>query len=256
MLAVFDIGNSNVTVGCFKGEELLFEMRLRTEPGRTIDELWVLLDSMFVRKLGAGYKISACIISSVVPVVTPDFVRLVREMLGLEAVVVGPGVKTGLALKVHEPAAVGADRVVNAVAAKGVYGSPSLVIDFGTATTFDYVGRDGDFEGGMICAGIGGVMESLVKNTAKLPRIDIVWPKSVLGKNTVLAMQAGVVVGYACMIEGLIEKLVAETGPIDHIVATGGLGRVISEHSSRIKTYDSHLTLKGLRILAHLNGLE
>jgi len=253
MLLVFDVGNTNTVVGAFRGAELLFELRLKTDPARTIDEYSVALLTLFERKLGAGTRFDECVISSVVPPVTPDIVRLVEEELKLTPIVVGPGVKTGLSIRITNPAAVGADRVVNAVAARALFGAPALVIDFGTATSFDYISREGSYEGGIICPGPGIALEALVRNTAKLPRIEFAWPKSWIGKDTIAAMQAGAVGGYGCMIDGLIDQVVAEVGAIEHIIATGGLGRVFAAHSSRIKHYDPHLTLTGLRLIAELN---
>ncbi len=175
---------------------------------------------------------------SVVPPVTPEVVRFVREQLTCEPIVVGPGIKTGVAVKTSDPAAVGADRIVNAAAVKVLYGAPALVIDFGTATTFDYVNAHGDYEGGIIAPGPALALDGLVRNTAKLPRIELVVPKHVVGKNTVSAMQSGVVLGYLCMVEGLIEKIVGEVGPIPHVIATGGLGKLFSDNSKKINSYE------------------
>lgn len=256
MLLTFDIGNTNIVVGGFQKTELVFEFRLKTDPGRTIDEYAGLLFSLLDRQAEAHKHPKACVISSVVPPITPDVVRLVRERFGIEPLVVGPGVKTGLSIKTTDPAAVGSDRVVNAVAVKQLFGTPALVVDFGTATSFDLVSKEGNYEGGIIAPGPNTALEALVRNTAKLPRIEMLWPKSVVGKNTVSAMQSGVVVGYACLVDGLIERIIEEVGPISHIVATGGLGRLFSEHCKRIKSYDPHLTLTGLRIIAELNDLK
>jgi type III pantothenate kinase len=156
-------------------------------------------------------------------------------------------------IRIPEPSAVGADRIVNAVAAKTLFGSPALVIDFGTATSFDYVDAQGSYQGGIIAPGPNVALESLVRNTAKLPRIELAWPRTVIGNGTVPAMQSGAVLGYFCLVEGLIQKVIEEVGPIPHIVATGGLGRLFSERSQVIKTYDPHLTMKGMRIIAEMN---
>lgn len=253
MLLVFDIGNTNIVVGVFSDDRLLFEVRLNTHPGRTLDEYDGTLTTVLERKLGARPVFSQAIISSVVPPITPDIIAYITSQYGLEPLVVGPGLKTGLQLKVHEPQSVGADRVVNAVAAKVLFGAPALVIDFGTATTFDLVSAEGAYEGGVIIPGIKVALDSLVSRTAKLPRIELAWPSSVIGKTTVSAMQAGTVVGYGCLIEGLIERFIAEAGPIPHILATGGLGGLFAEHIPKIKRYEPSLTLQGLRLLAELN---
>lgn len=256
MLLTFDIGNTNIVVGGFRREELVFEFRLKTDPGRTIDEYAALLYSLLDRQAAEHKQPRGCVISSVVPPITPDIVRLVKERFGIEPLVVGPGVKTGLSIKTTDPAAVGSDRVVNAVAAKELFGTPALVVDFGTATSFDLVSKEGNYEGGIIAPGPNTALEALVRNTAKLPRIEMLWPKSVIGKNTVSAMQAGVVVGYACLVDGLIDRIVDEVGPIEHIIATGGLGRLFSEHSKRIRSFEPHLTLTGLRVIARLNEVK
>ncbi len=256
MLLTFDIGNTNIVVGGFRGSALAFEYRLKTDPGRTIDEYAGILFSLFDRQPDNLKKPKACVISSVVPPVTPDIARLVRDRFEVEPLIVSPGVKTGLQIKTADPAAVGSDRVVNAVAAKVLFGAPALVVDFGTATSFDLLGREGNYEGGIIAPGPNTALDSLVRNTAKLPRIEMSWPKSVIGKNTVSAMQAGVVVGYACLVDGLIDKIIGEVGPIPNIIATGGLGRLFSEHSKRINSYDPHLTLTGMRIIAEFNELR
>lgn len=253
MLLAFDIGNTNIVVGCFKDEKLLFEFRLKTEAGRTIDEYEAILFSLFDRKLGAGYSISRCIISSVVPPVTPDVVALVQRVLKIEPLVIGPGIKTGISVKTTEPSAVGADRIVNSVAGRDLFGTPLLVVDFGTATSFDYVNSNGEYEGGVIAPGLNVALDSLVRHTAKLPRIELSWPKTVIGRNTVGAMQSGAVIGYVAMVDGLIERIQAEVGPIPHLVATGGLGSLVTKHSARLKKYEPHLTLHGMRIIADLN---
>ncbi|MCB0334008.1 MAG: type III pantothenate kinase, partial [Bdellovibrionales bacterium] len=199
------------------------------------------------------FSFSQCIISSVVPPITPDLVRLCKGALGLEPLLVGPGIKTGLSIRTEDPSAVGADRVVNAVAARTLYGAPALVIDFGTATSFDVVSSEGAYEGGIIAPGVKISLDALVEHTAKLPRIELSWPEQVVGKGTVRAMRSGAVLGYSCLVDGLITKIEEEVGPIEHIIATGGIGRLFAEHSSRISQYEPHLTLQGLRILAEMN---
>ena len=254
MLLVLDIGNTNIVVGCFNAKDLLFELRLKTDAGRTIDEYASLLFSLFDRHLGKQWKFERCIISSVVPQLTGEVIKLVEDKLKVKSILVGPGIKTAMPIKTTDPAALGSDRIVNAVAAREIFGAPALVVDFGTATSFDFVSAEGAYEGGIIAPGLNIALESLVRNTAKLPRIELLWPKSAIGKSTVSAMQVGSLMGYVCLVDGLIERVSAEVGEIEHIVATGGLGEIISKHSARIKHYDPHLTLKGLRILAELNG--
>ena len=255
MLIVFDVGNTNTVLGCFKGEDLLFELRLKTDKARTVDEYIAALVTLLERKLGQDFKVAGCVVSSVVPPVTADILKVSRAMFGVEPLVVGPGIKSGIVVKVQEPASVGADRIANAVAAKELYGAPALVIDFGTATSFDVVSSSGCYEGGVIAPGPRTALESLVRNTSKLPHIELTWPKTVIGKNTVACMQSGIVVGYVSLVDGLIDRILAEMGEVKQVIGTGGLGRLFVEHSSRISMYDPYLTLKGLRILARLNDL-
>lgn len=255
MLLTFDIGNTNIVVGGFNGETLAFEFRLRSDTGRTVDEYSGMLHSLFSRALGEKYSFSGAVVSSVVPPLTADIVKVLKTSFSLDPLIVGPGIKTGVALKVSEPLGVGADRVVNALAVRELYSAQSLVVDFGTATTFDYVNSNGEYEGGIIAPGLTVSLESLVSRTAKLPRIELTWPKQVVGKNTVSAMQSGMLIGYVCMVDGLIDRIEAEAGPLKAVVATGGLGEIITAHSSKIKVYDSTLTLKGMRMIARMNGL-
>lgn len=254
MLLAFDIGNTNIVAGCFSGPELLCEFRLKTDTGRTIDEYAALLFPLIERKLGCDLKFSQCLISSVVPPLTQDICALVSRDLAISPLVVGPGIKTGVAIKTAEPAAVGADRIVNSVAVKELFGVPALVVDFGTATTFDFVSRSGSYEGGVIVPGVQISLDGLVRNTAKLPKVELSWPETVIGKSTVAAMQSGSVIGYTCMVDGLIDRITAEVGEVAHIIATGGLGSLFAKHSKRIRGYEPHLTLHGLRIIAELNA--
>lgn len=252
MLLCVDIGNTNIVLGIFDGSKLLHEWRLETHSRRTSDEYGVLIRSLF-QQSQATDTIRQAIISSVVPPLTQVLADVIKVMFGLEPLIVGPGIKTSLALKVKEPTTVGADRVVNSVAIRELYGRPALVVDFGTATTFDFVSTEGAYEGGIICPGMRVSLEALVSNTAKLPRIELRWPQSVVGKDTVSAMQSGVMCGYVAMVDGLVESILKEVGKIDHIVATGGLGGICVEHSKYVKLYDQHLTLRGMQIIAALN---
>lgn len=254
MLIAFDIGNTNIVVGVFQGEDLQFVLRLKTDHERTVDEYAALLFSLLDKKLPTGATFNQAIVSSVVPPITPDITRLIQDSFSLRTLLVGPGIKTGLPIRTVDPAAVGADRVVNAVAAKTLYGAPALVIDFGTATSFDVVSSEGAYEGGIIAPGVRISLEALVKNTAKLPRIELSWPETVVGKNTIRAMQSGAVIGYACLVDGLVAKLEEEVGKFEHVIATGGLGQLFAQHSSVIHRYEPHLTLRGLRVLASMNS--
>lgn len=252
-LLVVDVGNTNIVIGGFVGDELTFEIRLATEQSRTIDEYEAVLRVLLEQKLGPKFNFTGAIVSSVVPPVTPTIIKLLNDRFGVNPLVVGPGIKTGVAIKVPDPTSVGADRIVNSVAAKALFGTPALVIDFGTATTFDFISSAGAYEGGIIAPGPVIALESLVRNTAKLPRIELAWPKAVVGNSTVTAMQSGAVIGYLCLVDGLIDRICKEQGAIKHVIATGGLGRLYSEHSERIVSYDAQLTLKGMKIIFDLN---
>lgn len=252
-LLVVDIGNTNIVFGVISGEKILAEFRCRTDSATTLDEYEVFLSTLLSRQK-TPVSISRAVISSVVPPITPTMVRLLEGRFGVTPLVVGAGIKTGIQIKVPEPQAVGADRIVNTVAAKHLFGAPALVVDFGTATTIDYLSAAGAYEGGVIAPGPVLALESLSSRTAKLPRVELAWPKSALGNTTVSCMQSGAVIGYLCLVEGLIARIISEVGPITHIIATGGLGRLYSEHSSVIKTYDPQLNLKGMKFIADLNG--
>jgi len=252
MLLAFDIGNTNLVLGCFKDDELLFEFRLKTDPDRTIDEYAGLLFALFARKLGEDFQFKKSIISSVVPDITKDIVRLVEDSFQVTPLVVGPGIKTGIDIKLADPSSVGSDRIVNAVAVKKLYGTPALVVDFGTATSFDYVSEKGVYEGGIIAPGLKVSLDSLVRQTAKLPRIELTYPKQVVGTSTATAMQSGALIGYVCLVEGLIDKIEEEKGPLSHVIATGGLGSLIAKHCRQKIQYEPHLTLRGLKIIADL----
>jgi len=254
MFLAFDIGNTNIVIGAFKGETLIQELRLKTDPGRTLDEYGALIITLLTQKLGVGFKFKSAAICSVAPPVTPGIAEFVRRNLEIEPLIIDPDTKTGVPIHISEPSSVGADRIVNVVAAKKYYGCPALVIDFGTATSFDLVGPAGAFEGGIISPGVMTALEGLVRNTAKLPRIELVWPQSLIGKSTVAAMQVGAVAGYCYMVDGLIDGIEAEIGPIPHIIGTGGLGAVFTKHSKRIKHYDPYLTLQGIRLVAEMNS--
>ena len=255
MLLAIDIGNTNIVLGGFKGEDLLFEFRLSSDTSRTVDEYAALIHTLIAKALGPSPHFSGAIISSVVPPLTTDIVTVIKESFDIQPLVVGAGIKTGIALKVSEPSGVGADRVVNGVALRELYGAPGIVVDFGTATTFDYVNASGEYEGGVISPGLMVSLNSLVSHTAKLPRIELAWPQSVIGKTTVTAMQSGALVGYVSMVDGVISRIEDEVGPLKSIISTGGLGEVIKTHSAKIRSHDPILTLKGMRLIARLNGV-
>jgi type III pantothenate kinase len=250
MLLAVDIGNTNTVLGEFDGDVLVHECRIKSEATRTCDEYGVFLRALLKHQA----KTSAIVISSVVPALTPVFASILEGMFGLKPLIVSPGIKTGLVIKVKNPQVVGADRIVNAVAAKALYGAPAIVIDFGTATSFDVIDSSEAYCGGAIAPGVEVALAGLVDRTAQLPRIALEMPEKAVGRDTVEAMRSGTFLGYLCLCDGLIDRIKAETGDAK-VIATGGLGRIFSEYSSKIDVYDPHLTLKGLKELGVMNGI-
>ncbi|WP_288797721.1 type III pantothenate kinase [uncultured Megasphaera sp.] len=253
MLLVIDVGNTNIVLGVFQGEELLDHWRLSTERLRTTDEYGVLIRNLFYLNGVNADAIDAIIISSVVPPVMPTLERMCQRYFGLVPLVIGPGVKTGMDIKYDNPREVGADRIVNAVGAYHKYGGPVIIIDFGTATTFCAVDKKGNYLGGAICPGIGISTEALVQRTAKLPRIEIKRTPRVICRNTVESMQAGVFYGFVGQVDGLISRIRKELGAKAKVVATGGLAVVIAPATKSIDVVEPLLTLEGLRVIYERN---
>ncbi len=254
MILVIDVGNTNMTFGVFRGEQLEATFRIMTKTPRTSDEYGVLIGQMLSSKGMDLKEIEGSIIASVVPDVMHSLTGGVMRYTGTTPLIVGPGIRTGIKIATDDPKAIGADRIVDAVAAYEKYGGPVLVIDFGTATTYDLVTADGKFTAGITAPGIRISSEALWKQTAKLPNIEIKKPKSILAQETITSMQAGLVYGQIGQTEYIIRK-VKEESRIDDlkVVATGGLGRMISDETDSIQVYDSALTLDGLRIIYEKN---
>ncbi|MGC4091682.1 MAG: type III pantothenate kinase [Polyangiaceae bacterium] len=249
MLLAVDIGNSNVVFGLYQGTELLHTFRVSTVLTRTDDEYGVLLrELMALRKLEWN-MVEAAIIASVVPPLTDVMANAIRSAFAREPEVVGPGFKTGMPVLYENPREVGADRIVNAVAAYERVRGPVIVVDFGTATTFDCVSEKGEYLGGVIVPGVRVSLDALLSHAAKLLPIELAAPPRVLGRNTTHALQSGVVLGYASLVDGMIERLEAELGHPSTTIGTGGLGSLIAKHTRRLQTVDVNLTLDGLRIL-------
>ena len=253
MLLAIDIGNTNVVLGVYDGERLIARWRASTKAERTADEYAVLLSSFFAQRGLSFHTMEGCIISSVVPPLTPVFVELGERYLGTTPLVVGGGIKTGVRIRYDNPQEVGADRVVNALAAKRLYGTPVIVVDFGTATTFDCVSAEGDYLGGAIAPGIGISVEALFRHTARLPRIELALPPRAIGTNTVASMQSGVLYGYVGLVEGLVRRLKGELGGEARVIATGGLAGVIARQTPVIEAVNPDLTLEGLRLIYEMN---
>ncbi len=253
MLLALDVGNTNTVIGVFDGQALVTHWRLSTRREGTRDEYGMLIKGLFDFG-GLDFQgVSAVIISSVVPPLQGPLEEMARQYFSVEPMVVGPGIKTGMPILYESPREVGADRIVNAVAAFEAYGGPCIVVDFGTATTFDAISARGEYVGGVICPGIGISSEALFQHAAKLPRVDISRPKVVIGRNTVGSMQAGLYYGYLSLVEGVVARMRAELGGKASVVATGGLAQLLLTESTAVDHVDPLLTLTGLRILFERN---
>lgn len=257
MIFVLDVGNTNIVLGIYKDNELIVEWRLSTDQGKTSDEYMIEVAQLFSYNKLSPEDISGVIISSVVPNIMYSLEHMVRKFFGQKPMIVGPGVKTGINIKYDNPKEVGADRIVNAVAAYGMYKKSLIIIDFGTATTFCSVSSKGDYLGGTICPGIKISSDALFQRAAKLPRIELIKPKTVICKNTISSMQAGIIYGYIGQVEYIVNKIKeemcaqGEEEPL--VVATGGLANLIAEGTKSIDKVEPYLTLEGLRMIYEKN---
>ncbi|MCC7536969.1 MAG: type III pantothenate kinase [Deltaproteobacteria bacterium] len=254
MLLAVDIGNTNTVIGLYQGKTLAHHFRIESAKGRTVDEYSALLISLFAMKRVDPKSIVDGIVASVVPPLTETLVEAMKEAIGHAPRVVGPGTRTGMPILYENPREVGADRIVNAVAAYERFHAGVIVVDFGTATTFDVVSDKGEYMGGAIAPGIAISADALFRLAAKLPRIEIVRPKHAIGRNTVASMQAGLVFGYVGLVDGMVERIRAEVSFPMHVIATGGLARLLAPESRTIEDVDDWLTLDGLRILHERNA--
>jgi type III pantothenate kinase len=253
MLLTIDIGNTNLTLGLYEGDKLGAHWRLATDHNRMPDEYGLQFLGLLQNAEKSLTDISGISLASVVPPLTGRVIQACREYLKQEPLVVDTGIKTGIKVRYEDPKAVGADRICDAVAVMKLYGGPACVIDFGTATTFNALTKDGEYLGGAITAGINLAAEALYTRAAKLPRIDLQTPPSVIGRNTVHAMQSGLLFGYVSMVEGMVTRFRSELGGDMKVIATGGLSESIAKETKVIDILAPWLTLDGLRILWELN---
>jgi len=253
MLLTIDVGNTNLTLGLYDGDKIGPHWRLATDHARMPDEYGLQFLGL-LEHAGIGQdSLAGIVLASVVPPLTGRVVQACQEYLKLDPLIVDVGIKTGIRIRYEDPRAVGADRVADAVAVHHLYGGPACVVDFGTATTFNAVTKDGEYLGGAIAAGVNLAAEALFARAAKLPRIDLQRPPSVIGRNTPHAMQSGLLFGYVSMVEGMVQRFRGELGPEMKVIATGGLAELIAKETDVIDVIAPWLTLDGLRIIWELN---
>ncbi|RLQ91672.1 type III pantothenate kinase [Falsibacillus albus] len=253
VIFVLDVGNTNIVLGVYDQEDLKYHWRIETNRHKTEDEYGMVIKTL-LEHVGLSFQaFDGIIISSVVPPIMFSLERMCHKYFHIKPIVVGPGIKTGLNIKYENPREVGADRIVNAVAGIHEYGSPLIIVDFGTATTYCYINEEKQYMGGAIAPGISISTEALYSKAAKLPRIEIARPENVIGKNTVAAMQAGILFGYVGQVEGIVNRMKAQSKKEPTVIATGGLATLINKESSIIDVVDPFLTLKGLRLIYKRN---
>jgi type III pantothenate kinase len=253
MLLAIDVGNTNLTLGLYEGDQLGPRWRLATDHERMPDEYGLQFVGLLSHEELKTKDIGGICLASVVPPLTSKIVQACIQYLDREPLVVDAGVKTGVRVRYEDPKAVGADRIADAAAVQRLYGGPACVVDFGTATTFDGISTEGDYLGGAIAPGIGIAAEALFLRTAKLPRVDLQRPPNAIGRNTVHAMQSGLLFGYVALVEGMVDRFRMELGEDMKVIATGGLGEIIAAETTTIQVVAPWLTLEGLRIIWNLN---
>ena len=256
MLLILDVGNTNMTIGVCDGDNLLASFRLTSKATRTSDEFGVDIYSVLQAKGISPKDITDVIISSVVPNIMHSLTNSIRKYFNTEPMIVGPGIKTGISIQIDNPKSLGADRIVDAVAAYTIYGGPVLVIDFGTATTYDFVNADGVFVGGVTAPGIEICAEAMWSKAAQLPKIEIKKPEKIVAKNTVSSMQSGLVYGYIGSVEKIIQTMKKELNQDFKVIATGGLGSIIYPETDLIDVYDIDLPFKGMKLIFDKNKVK
>lgn len=256
MLLAIDVGNTNVVIGLFEGTALSHTWRLGTHRDYTSDEFAIKLRALFSDVDLSSRDIDACAVACVVPTLLPIIERTCEKLFRMEPLVVGPGVRSGMPIRVDNPPEVGADRLVNAVAAHALLGAPVISIDFGTAITFDCVSAQGEFVGGAIVPGLMVSLGALVDRASRLLSVELHPPPQVVGRNTVHMIQSGMIFGYAGLIDSMVERIRGEIGPAAPVVATGGMAGLIAGESGTIQKVEPHLTLEGLRLIYERNRKE
>ena len=253
MLLAIDIGNSNVTMGVFRGQQLVSTWRVATDQRRLADEYGLLVSSVLPLKGVQPEDITEACLCSVVPPLTPAFDEVCKVYFKVTPLILSAGVRTGIPILYDRPTDVGADRIADAVASLHLYGSPSIIVDFGTATVFDAVSRHGEYLGGAIAPGINVAADALYHNTSQLRRVELAPPKSAIGRNTVAALQSGLLLGYVALVEGMVSRFKQELGQDARVVATGGQAEIIARETEVFDAINPDLTLIGLRIIFEMN---
>lgn len=254
MVLVIDVGNTNIVLGIYEGKKLIDFWRVKTDSEKTSDEYGMIISQLFEIKEFKFSDVEAVVISSVVPTIMYTLEHMARKYIGKEPLIVGPGIKTGINIKYDNPKEVGADRIVNAVAAYELYGGPLIIVDFGTATTYCAISANGEYLGGAISPGVRISMDALFERTAKLPRVELVKPGTVICKNTINSIQSGVIYGYVGQVDYIVNRMKQELGDMNaKVIATGGLSKLIASESKTIDTVNGLITLEGLRIIYERN---
>lgn len=253
MLLVLDVGNTNTVIGVYEKNELVNNWRVITFPDRTADEYGILIRNLYYSSRISTDRITDVIVSCVVPPMLGIIDELCRKYFDITPIYVEPGIKTGMSIHYDNPKEVGADRIVNAVAAFHKIGKALIVVDFGTATTFDCVDENGDYIGGVISPGLSTSSEALFLKASKLPKVELIKPNVVIGKNTIHSMQSGIIFGYVDMVDGIVKRISEQMNTELYVIATGGLAEIIADLSITIDEVDDFLTLKGLKIIYDLN---